>query len=229
MIFSNDWFVNGICSLVLSQHFHFLKIPKTDVIYVLCTGVGVRIKINILMCSHWVVLLGYATTAHIGCVSGGEGPKMINQYFNVYALRRVRTAGYATAKEILCNPVYQSSKPNGMILLYIAWLGWVDPKYYFYQCVICITRKAPAMIKNLFKNSWIQMVIWITPTSSWYYSQAILKITSYSLTFWVMLPTDRQTNKQNQCQQNHNLFGGGNYYLNNFFVNRRHSSRVLCI
>ena len=27
---------------------------------------------------------------------GGEGPKMINQYFNVYALRRVRTAGYAT-------------------------------------------------------------------------------------------------------------------------------------
>ena len=30
-------------------------------------------------------------------MSGGEGPKMINQYFNVYALRRVRTAGYATA------------------------------------------------------------------------------------------------------------------------------------
>ena len=61
MIFSNDLFVNGICSLVLSQHFHFLKIPKTDVIYVLRTGVGVRIKINILMCTHCVVLLGYAT------------------------------------------------------------------------------------------------------------------------------------------------------------------------
>ena len=34
--------------------------------------------------------------SYIGYVSGGEGPKMINQYFNVYALRRVRTAEYAT-------------------------------------------------------------------------------------------------------------------------------------
>ena len=33
-------------------------------------------------------------------MSGGDGPKMINQYFNVYALRRVRTAGYATAIDI---------------------------------------------------------------------------------------------------------------------------------
>ena len=35
--------------------------------------------------------------SYIGYVSGGEGPKMINQYFNVYALRRVRTAGYVTS------------------------------------------------------------------------------------------------------------------------------------
>ena len=47
------------------------------------------------------MLLGYGAATDylrptIGYVSGGEGPKMINQYFNVYALRRVRTAGYAT-------------------------------------------------------------------------------------------------------------------------------------
>ena len=34
---------------------------------------------------------------YVSQASGGEGPKMINQYFNVYALRRVRRAGYATA------------------------------------------------------------------------------------------------------------------------------------
>ena len=42
-----------------------------------------------------------------GCVakeymlSGVEGPKMIIQYFNVYALRRVHCAGYATGLNLL--------------------------------------------------------------------------------------------------------------------------------
>ena len=39
---------------------------------------------------HWL------STPYVGYASGDEGPKMINQYFNVYALRRVRWAGYAT-------------------------------------------------------------------------------------------------------------------------------------
>ena len=44
---------------------------------------------------------GYATDylldmPYIGYASGGEGPKMIDQYFNVYALRRVRCTRYAT-------------------------------------------------------------------------------------------------------------------------------------
>ena len=82
MIFSNDWFVNVICSLVLWQHFHFLKIPKTDVIYVLRTGVGMRIKnqyFNVypLCCVTWI--RHWLSLAYVGCVSGGEGPKMINQ------------------------------------------------------------------------------------------------------------------------------------------------------
>ena len=84
---------------MLSQHVHFLKIPKADLIYVLRTGVGVRIKnqyFNVYprRCVAW--MRHGLSTAYVGCVSGGEGPKMINQDFDVYALRRVRTAGYAT-------------------------------------------------------------------------------------------------------------------------------------
>ena len=45
--------------------------------------------------------------AYVHCVSRGEDPKMINQYFNVHALRRVRTAGYATAGDCLMSPLVQ--------------------------------------------------------------------------------------------------------------------------
>ena len=92
---------------MLPQHFHFLKIPKTDVIYVLRRPTGVCVEVGgggrggggdqksivqgvpIALCCLDTPLI----MANVGCVSG---PKMINQYFNVYALSRVRTAGYAT-------------------------------------------------------------------------------------------------------------------------------------
>ena len=108
VVISNDIFQWLICKCyllsALSQHFHFLKIPKTDVFYVLRTGVGVRINnqyFNVypLRCVAWIRHWLSIYTAYVGSVSGGAGPKMINQYFNVYALRRVRTAGYATDKD----------------------------------------------------------------------------------------------------------------------------------
>ena len=70
---------------MLSQHFHFLKIPKTD-----------------------VIVMYVLSKVYVDCVSGvggwgGEDLKddYSNQYFNVYALRRVRTAGYATDQALL--------------------------------------------------------------------------------------------------------------------------------
>ena len=42
---------------------------------------------------HWIC--HRLSTSYVGYTSGGEGQKMINQYFNVYALRRVHCAGYA--------------------------------------------------------------------------------------------------------------------------------------
>ena len=55
------------------------------------------------MYTHCVVCVAVNTplilstyTYYAGYAFGGEGPKVINQHFNVYALRRVRCAGYAT-------------------------------------------------------------------------------------------------------------------------------------
>ena len=45
---------------------------------------------------HWL------STSYVGYASADERPKMINQYFNVYALRRVRHAGYATGGDGGC-------------------------------------------------------------------------------------------------------------------------------
>ena len=47
--------------------------------------------------------------SYIGHASWGEGPKMINQYFNVYALRRVRCVALYT-------PLPDSQKSTGALL-----------------------------------------------------------------------------------------------------------------
>ena len=169
MIFSNDWFVNVICSLVLSQHFHFLKLPKTDVIYVLRTGVGVRIKnqyFNVYPLGYVAWIRHWLSTAYVGCVSGGEGPKMINLYFNVYALRRVRTAGYATDDAIFyCCILYPTniytffSMLRAPIVLIPLWvmciLLYVDP---------CIPREHTSKkIKVGISNNtgWLHVLIYM--------------------------------------------------------------------
>ena len=117
-MFSNDWFINFICSLVLSLSiFISLKYQRQTsggffreltydfmngkLIYVLRRNVGVRIEKSIFQCvptglyvlrwiRHWLF------TSYVGYQYGGKGPKVINQYFKVYALRRVSCAGYAT-------------------------------------------------------------------------------------------------------------------------------------
>ena len=52
---------------------------------------------NISLCMHCIVRFALDSrwlSTSLGLA--GEGPKMLNQYFNVCALHRVRCAGYAT-------------------------------------------------------------------------------------------------------------------------------------
>ena len=102
MIFSNDWFINIICSLVLSLSiFISLKYQKqtsggcsrelacdfmnANVIYFLRTGVGMRIEKSIFQCVPTALYMRCAryywlSMSYVRYASGGEGPKMINQY-----------------------------------------------------------------------------------------------------------------------------------------------------
>ena len=117
----------------VTQHFHFLEIPKTDVWWLLqridpwlyewygnpnlrpTYGCGVEDEKSIYHCVRTVLyVLRWIEVDYLRQTSGGEGPKMINQYFSVYALRRVRCAGYATVRFIrtscVSRPVLISSR-----------------------------------------------------------------------------------------------------------------------
>ena len=80
---------------VVAPEYWSMTLWMAIIMYVLRTyGCGVeggKIALNLRWIPYWLA------TSYAGYMSGGEGPKMItNQYFNVYALRRVRCTGYAT-------------------------------------------------------------------------------------------------------------------------------------
>ena len=116
MIFSSDWFINITCSLVLSLSiFIFLKYQRqtsggcsrelacdfmnANVIYFLRTGVGMRIEKSIFQCVPTALCIALGITdrpcpTYVTRLGVKVQKWLIN--INVYALRRVRCAGYAT-------------------------------------------------------------------------------------------------------------------------------------
>ena len=82
---------------VVSQHFHLLEIPKTNV-WCLLQRIDLWLyefqSVPIALCCLDTPLIIYVLRR---VRIWGWRSKMIKQYFNVYALRRVHCAGYATA------------------------------------------------------------------------------------------------------------------------------------